>query len=84
MVHCRGNRLYNGVITRVTPGHIYVRTQPVGYVSSNQEDIDITTLENSIESDIQAVQWGYGYGYGRAAITTLALYDVLAISLFAW
>lgn len=82
MVHCRGGRCHYGVISGVTPQHLYIRPQPVGLVSDHEHDIEIDTLENRTDVELQTVQWGFGRG--RAAVTTLALFDVLAISLFAW
>lgn len=70
------------MVSRVTPHHLYVHSQPVGLVSDNEHRINIDTLENRTDAVLETVQWGFGYG--RAAVTTLALYDVLAISLFAW
>lgn len=51
-------------------------------MSSTERVIDVDTLENTTDAKLQTIQ--YGYGYGRAAVTTLALFDVLAISLIAW
>lgn len=87
-VHCHGGRVHHGVITGVTPSHVHIHTSPYGVVSSDHNELDITTLENKTNAELQTVQWGYGYrygfGYGGAAVTTLALYSILAISLFAW
>lgn len=79
-VHCRGGVTHYGVISRVTPEHLHIQPHPVGLVSSDKKNIEIDTLESNTDAELQTVQWGYG----RAAVTTLALYDVLAISLFAW
>lgn len=82
LVHCRGGVSHYGVISGVTPGHLHIRPYPVGLMSSTERVIDVDTLENTTDAKLQTIQ--YGYGYGRAAVTTLALFDVLAISLIAW
>ncbi len=83
-VHCHDGRMYYGAVTGVTPSHLHIHTSPYGVVSSDHDELEITTLENKTDAEIQTVQWGYRYGYGGAAVTTLALYSILAISLFAW
>lgn len=68
IVHYLDGGVYRGVVTEVTPEHILVQ---------------------SSHSDHSNNGYG-GYGYGRygfgfgPAITALALYNILAISLFAW
>lgn len=94
LFHCRGGKICCGMVRKVTPTMVYYSPLPYGAgpVSNQSEDMEVINANNGDEAMIELVQFfgnyqgGFnpGYNSGRNAILALALFDILAISLFFW
>jgi hypothetical protein len=85
-MHCRNGKTYCGIIRHVDETHVYFTPyNGVARASGTEQELDITNADPYEQPEIEEVQFfGGGYGFGGNAILALALFDILAISLFAW
>ncbi|GAA0374694.1 hypothetical protein [Bacillus horti] len=81
-------RVHRGVITRVTPSHLYYRPYGAGITGLNSEEVK---AESAIAQDSahegQEVQWGWGWGFGAGFGTGIAFGAIASLAFlpfFFW
>lgn len=77
-------RIHRGVISRVTPTHLYYR--PLGAGISGEANSNVKAeqaLDVGDKSDAQEVQW-WGFGWGFGAGVALGAITSLAFLPFFW
>jgi hypothetical protein len=87
-MHCRNGKTYCGIIRHVDETHVYYTPyNGVSRASGTEQELDVTNADQYEQPEIDTVQFfggGFRPFFGGNAILALALFDILAISLFAW
>lgn len=77
-------RVHRGVISRVTPTHLYTRPFGTPVAGDDTPAVGKQAVDLQGKKDTEEIQWGWGWGWGFGAGIALGAIASLAFLPFFW